>query len=173
MFYLTLKRDLERISLARRHVLSHFELNDAMETLIYIGHAGQYRTLDLESGMKIPPHSRFHLTKAHSHLRTTESRCQGTAQALREGHGECLHRLICVASTNLSQYQLYNKNGAALHRDQLRELPDPIPARDEIIPDPDSVPLAVLVHPLGTKHEIPLGAYEEELPALPSEEGPV
>ena len=173
MFYLALKRDLERISLARKHVLSHFELHDTMETIVYIGHVGQDRSMDLESETKTPPRSRFHLTKASSHLSTTESRSQGTAQALCEGHGECPHRPIHVASTNLSQYQLYNESGAALNRNQLRELPDPIPARDEIIPDPDSIPLAVLIHPLGTKHEIPLDAYEEQLPVLPSEEGPV
>ena len=57
------------------------------------------------------------------------------------------------------------------HGDKLRELPDPIPARDEIIPDPDSVPLTVLNHPLGTKHEVDFGAYEEQAPVAPPGEG--
>ena len=72
-----------------------------------------------------------------------------------------------------SQYQIGHESGSTFHGDQLRELPDPIPARDEIIPDPDSIPLTVLNHPLGTKNEVPCAAYEEmyALPP-PSEEGP-
>ena len=39
MFYLVLKRDLERISLARKHVLSTYELDDACTTIKSIVHA--------------------------------------------------------------------------------------------------------------------------------------
>lgn len=72
--------------------------------------------------------------------------------------------------TNLSQYQNLHESGF-FDGKRLRELPDPIPARDEIIPNPDSLPLTILNHPLETKHEDPLAAYEEEVPAPPSEEG--
>ena len=74
-----------------------------------------------------------------------------------------------AAFTNLSQYQICHESGTVFHGDKLRELPDPIPARDEIIPDPDSLPLTILNHPLGTKHESPCTAYEE-IPAPASEE---
>jgi len=77
--------------------------------------------------------------------------------------------MSCAAFTNLFQFQIGHENGSVFHGDKLRELPDPIPARDEIIPDPDSIPLTVLNHPLGTKHEVPCAAYEE-IPAPPSEE---
>jgi len=77
-----------------------------------------------------------------------------------------------VAFTKLSQYQIAYESGSVFHGDRLRELPDPIPARDEIIPDPDSIPLTVLNHPLGTKHEVDFGAYEKQVPAPPSGEGP-
>lgn len=50
--------------------------------------------------------------------------------------------------------------GAALHGDKLRELPDPTPCRDEIIPDPDSIPLSILNYPLGKKQEIDFTAYD-------------
>ena len=76
-----------------------------------------------------------------------------------------------IAFTNFYQYQIPHESGSSFHGDKLRELPDPIPARDEIIPDPDSVPLTVLNHPLGTKHEVDFGAYEEQVPVPPSGEG--
>ena len=74
--------------------------------------------------------------------------------------------------TNLQQYQVAHESGSTFHGDKLRELPDPIPAREEIIPNPDSIPLTVLNHPLGTKHEIDFSAYEEQFVEPPSEEGP-
>ena len=49
MLYLALKRDLERISLARKHVLSDYELVDASETILYITDAAWYRIYDLRS----------------------------------------------------------------------------------------------------------------------------
>ena len=75
--------------------------------------------------------------------------------------------------TNLSQYQIGFENGNVLHGDRLRDLPDRIPARDDIIPDPDSIPLTVLNYPLGTRYEDPLAGLEEQVPAPLSEEGPV
>ena len=47
MLYLLLKRDLQRISLARKHVLSDSELPDALETILCITLAVQYRIVDL------------------------------------------------------------------------------------------------------------------------------
>ena len=77
----------------------------------------------------------------------------------------------CTSFTNLLQYQVAYESGSVFHGDKLRELPDPIPAREEIIPNPDSIPLTVLNHPLGTKHEIDFSAYEEQFVEPPSEEG--
>jgi len=62
MLYLSLKRDLERISLARKHVLSHFELYDAVETILFISDAAWYRLGDLRSETETQPRYRFHLT---------------------------------------------------------------------------------------------------------------
>ena len=63
MLYLALKRDLERISLARKHVLSHVELWDAVETILYLVDAGWYRLEDLRGNTEIRPQYRPHLTK--------------------------------------------------------------------------------------------------------------
>jgi len=68
------------------------------------------------------------------------------------------------------QYNISNAQGANFHGDKLRELPDPIPCRDEIIPDPDSIPLSILNHPLGKKLEIDFAAYDPpELTLSPTE----
>ena len=48
MLYLILKRDLERISLARKHVLADSELRDASETIEYITNVAMYRISDLK-----------------------------------------------------------------------------------------------------------------------------
>jgi len=47
MFYLALKRDLERISLARKVVLSDYEMFDAGQTILWIAIAAWYRISDL------------------------------------------------------------------------------------------------------------------------------
>ena len=47
MLYLALKRDLERISLTRKYVLSDYEFFDAVETILYIIDAAQYRVESL------------------------------------------------------------------------------------------------------------------------------
>jgi len=47
MLYLLLKRDLQKISLARKHVLSDSELWDAVETIESITLSAQYRITDL------------------------------------------------------------------------------------------------------------------------------
>ena len=70
--------------------------------------------------------------------------------------------------TNPPQYQIFHECGPRFDGKRLRELPDPIPARDEIIPDPDSIPLTILIYPLGLKHEGPLDVYND-VPAAPSE----
>jgi len=62
MLYLALKRDLERISLARKHVLSHFELYDAVETILFIIDAAWYRLEDLQ-GMEFDIRYHSHLTE--------------------------------------------------------------------------------------------------------------
>jgi len=63
MLYLALKRDLERISLARKHVLSRFELYDAVETIYFIIDAAWYRLDDLKGETGIGPRYRVRLTK--------------------------------------------------------------------------------------------------------------
>jgi len=49
MLYLALKKDLERISLARKYVLSDYELLDAQQTIWYIIDAAIHRVESLKS----------------------------------------------------------------------------------------------------------------------------
>ena len=47
MLYLLLSRDLQKISLARKYVLSEFEFPDAMDTITWITASARYRVSDL------------------------------------------------------------------------------------------------------------------------------
>lgn len=58
------------------------------------------------------------------------------------------------------QYNIGGVQGATLYGDELRELPNPTPCKDEIIPDPDSIPLSILNYPLGKRQEIDFAAYD-------------
>ena len=62
MLYLVLKRDLEKISLARKHVLSDSELSDAGETILLISETASDRSESLQGEPHMLPGSRFHLT---------------------------------------------------------------------------------------------------------------
>lgn len=63
------------------------------------------------------------------------------------------------------QYDIGSTHGMNFFYDkQFREVTVPTPRGDEIIPDPDSVPLSVLNHPVGKRHEIDFAAYD--LPEL-------
>lgn len=48
LLYLVLKRDLQKISLARKHVLADSELYDAVDTIQWITDAAEYRISDLK-----------------------------------------------------------------------------------------------------------------------------
>jgi hypothetical protein len=50
-------------------------------------------------------------------------------------------------------------HGLFFPKDQLRELPDAIPCRDEIIPHPDAIPLSVLKYPVGKRLKVDITAY--------------
>ena len=77
-----------------------------------------------------------------------------------------------VDLTAVVQYNLCSGDGG-FHGDKLRALPDPIPARNEIIPDPDLIPLSVLNHPIGNKYEVDFAAYDSPTPTVfTSVEGP-
>lgn len=68
------------------------------------------------------------------------------------------------------KYKISSAHELIFDGNKLRDLPDPIPCRDEIIPDPDSIPLSVLNHPIGKKNEINFAAYDQpELPLSPVE----
>ena len=58
------------------------------------------------------------------------------------------------------QYKIYSAYGQIFHGDNLRKLSDPIPCRDEIIPDPDPTLLPILNHPHGIGQEIDFAAYD-------------
>ena len=59
----------------------------------------------------------------------------------------------------IAQYDICSADDG-FHGDRLRALPDPIPAKNGVIPDPDSIPLNVLNHPIGDKHEVDFAAYD-------------
>jgi len=60
MLYLALKKDLEKISLAQKHVLSDYELLDAQETIRYIIDAAIHRVESLRGESEkrvVQPHN--------------------------------------------------------------------------------------------------------------------
>ena len=73
--------------------------------------------------------------------------------------------------TGSTQYNISCVEGAVFRGDKLRELPDPTPCRDEIIPDPDSIPLFILNYPLGKKQEPDFAAYDPPELALSPTDG--
>lgn len=74
--------------------------------------------------------------------------------------------------TAASQFNIASERNG-FHGDRLRRLPDPIPARNEIIRDPDSIDLSVLTYPTRSRHEIDFAAYDAPTPKTPpSVEGP-
>ena len=73
--------------------------------------------------------------------------------------------------TGTIQYNIGGAQGANFHGDKLRELPNPTPCRDEIIPDPDSISLSILNFPLGKEQEIDFAAYDPPEPMHSPAEG--
>ena len=73
MLYLVLKRDLEKISLARKYVLSNLELADASETLLFISRAAEDRSESLRGEPQMLSCFHFHPPRCDSHLQTPES----------------------------------------------------------------------------------------------------
>ena len=68
------------------------------------------------------------------------------------------------------KYKVGSSHGIVVDGDRLRDVPDPVPCRDETIPDPDSVPLSILNHPIGKRHELNFAAYDPpELAPCPGE----
>lgn len=61
--------------------------------------------------------------------------------------------------------------GALFSGENLRGLQYPIPCRDEIIPDPDSVPLSVLHYSTKERCRVDFSAYDPPEPTPPPAEG--
>ena len=77
-----------------------------------------------------------------------------------------------VDLTATVQYCIMSE-GNGFRGDKLRELPDPIPVNNHIIPNQDMVPSSILNHPIDNKHEADFGVYEFLTPtALPPVDGP-
>ena len=77
-----------------------------------------------------------------------------------------------VDLTATIQYSMCSE-GNSLNGDNIRTLPDPIPANSEIIPNQDSVPLSVLNHPIGNKLKTDFAAYGSPTSTVPpSGDGP-
>jgi len=64
-----------------------------------------------------------------------------------------------------------SSDGFYLKGDKARALPDPIPAQSDIIPDQNSIPLSVLNHPIGNRHETDFAAYDFPTSEIPSSDG--
>ena len=70
-----------------------------------------------------------------------------------------------------AKYNLGSARGLFFPNDQLRELPDPIPCRNDVIPEPDSIPPeSVLNNPISKRLEINLAAFRPPEPTLSSAE---
>ena len=74
-------------------------------------------------------------------------------------------------SIDFVKYDICSEHGIFFfdHK-QLRTL-DLFPIRNEMIPDPDSIPLSILNHPLGKRHEINFSAYDPPKLTLSPVEG--
>ena len=63
--------------------------------------------------------------------------------------------------TGSVKYKIRSGKGYdGLFKAKFPEMPKSIPSRDEIIPDPDSIPLSVLNNPPGKRLEIDFAAYD-------------
>jgi hypothetical protein len=58
------------------------------------------------------------------------------------------------------KYNLGSVHGVSFDGDRLRNLPESATCGEGMIPDPDSIPLSVLNHPPGKRHEINFAAYD-------------
>jgi len=167
MLYLVLKRDLQKISLACKHVLSDSELPDALETIRWINAAAWYRMSDLKGEKPVTQRT---ISAYLSSVAIFEQ--QGLSP--KEQFAIYAKGLVGITgfwvspdgSDHTIQYSVANE-GEGFHGDKLRALPDPIPARDEIIPNLDSVFMSVLIHPIGNKYEIDFAAYDSPIPTVP------
>ena len=77
------------------------------------------------------------------------------------------------------KYNLGSARGLFFPDDQLRELPDPIPCRNDMIPEPDSIPPKSVLNnhfrrrlpvPIWRRREINFAAFRPPVPTLPSAE---
>jgi hypothetical protein len=73
--------------------------------------------------------------------------------------------------TSSVKYNIGSVDGPFFDGDRLRELRDPIPCQDEIIPDPDLVPLSILNYPLGKELKVDFAAYDPPEVTLSPMEG--
>ena len=69
------------------------------------------------------------------------------------------------------KYKNFREAEKSFDGDEFQGLEGPTPCRDEIIPDPDSIPLSVLYHPTTERYKINLAAYDPPEPVLPHVEG--
>ena len=168
MLYLLLQRDLQKIGLARKHVLSDSELPDALDTIRWVITAAWYRMEDLtgEKGVTLPIilADLAHVVIFKHQGLSPKEQFATHAESLV---GVTISWISPARSDRHLQYRIASE-GDGFYGDKLRELPDPIPANSDIIPDQESIPLSVLNHPIGKKHEIDFAAYDSPTPAVPS-----
>lgn len=62
--------------------------------------------------------------------------------------------------TSSIKYRISSAREMSSGGNKLPELSAPIPSGEEIIPEPNSIPLSVLNHPLGEKLKINFAAYD-------------
>lgn len=160
MLYLVLKRDLQKVALACKHVLSESELPDALETIQWITSSTWYRMADLRGGKVVvsPTISTYLPSVAVFEQQGLSPKEQFAIYA--KGLVGVVVPWTSLGRSDLAIQYNISEEGEGFHGDKLRALPDPIPARDEIIPNLDSVPMSVLNHPVGNKHEVDFAAYD-------------
>ena len=73
--------------------------------------------------------------------------------------------------TGFFKYKIPSENDIMSFEFKLPELEKPISCRDELIPDPDSIPLSILNYPPGKRLAIDLAAYDPPEAMLSPSEG--
>lgn len=172
MLYLVLKRDLEKLSLARKHVLSDNELLEASVAIEWIISVTINRLTDLNGGSEEPDFPTSRLTRVLGIFKQQNLEAKDQFEIFANG-------LVCAFSfaiprdadfTGSAKYNTASAPGALLEDYELRGPSNPIPYRGEIIPASDSIPLSILHYPTEERYTINFSAYDPpELTLLPAE----
>lgn len=169
-----MKKDLEKINLARKHVLDDRELGETRFTIESIAATALDRIESLRSASNgepglLAPGLTHDIGIFEQHNLKAEDKFKSFAAGL-----VCALALISQGMIpdfgGRVKYKLSSMYGITFDGERLRDLPESATCGDDAIPDPDSIPLSVLNHPPGKRHEINFNAYDPpELTLSPTE----